>query len=214
MHAEAVVLVPVLGDQVPGLLHEFDKPVFVREIVVNVEQLDVHVKLGHSVRGLEQLVHHDSDFLEIVLGSWMMRIRDVVHLGSWRSSESSPDSFLRLEGSRLDISFICGSWIQHSSLSPPFPGVALHVQLHHAGLVMGEAAALVHHGLHQQDEEEAGADEDLGDGVVVAVREGAVVGGGHSEVGGTGQRLALGPAGCRRSAQFNCISLSARQYIF
>ena len=50
---------------------------------------------------------------------------------------------------------------------------------------MGVAAALVHHGLHQQDEEEAGADEDLGGGVVVAVHEGVVVAGGHSEVGGT-----------------------------
>ena len=60
---------------------------------------------------------------------------------------------------------------------PPFPGLALHVQLHHAGLVMGVAAALVHHGLHR-----AGADEDLGGGVVVAVREGVVVAVGHSEV--------------------------------
>merc|ERR550519_604336 len=63
-------------------------------------------------------------------------------------------------------------------------GFVLHVQLHHIslGLVVGVAAALVDQGLHQEDEEEAGADEDFGGGVVVA--------GGYSEVGGSGQGLA------------------------
>ena len=65
---------------------------------------------------------------------------------------------------------------------PPFPGLALHVQLHHAGLAMSVTATLVHHGLHQQNEEEAGADDDLSDGEVVAVREGVVVASRHSEV--------------------------------